>query len=101
MRSFNPDNPEDFKVIRDPRRAEKKQEAKPVFNAQDFEREWRRADRAAWAEYRKWEDRRFPIDQAKPWKDPPGMIAARRAFERAREIEKAKEILRQREASRV
>jgi hypothetical protein len=64
-------------------------------------REWRRADRAAWAEYRKWEDKRFPTDPAKPFKDPPGMAAARRAFERTREISKAKEILRLREASRV
>jgi hypothetical protein len=62
---------------------------------------WRRADRAAWAEYRKWEDRRFPINPAHPFRDPPGMVAARRAFEREQEISKAKEILRQREASRV
>jgi hypothetical protein len=64
-------------------------------------REWRRADRAAWAEYRKWEDRRFPIGPANPLKDPPGMAAARRAFEREQEIAKAKEILRLREAPRV
>jgi hypothetical protein len=64
-------------------------------------REWRRTDRAAWAEYRRWEDQRFPIDPAKPFKDPPGMVAARRAFEREQEISKAKEILRLREASRV
>lgn len=57
------------------------------------------ADRAAWAEYRKWEDKMFPIDHAKLFKDPPGMVAARRAFEREQEISKAKEILRLREAS--
>jgi len=64
-------------------------------------REWRRADRKAWAEYRRWEDQRFPIDRARPFKDPPGMAAARRAFEREQEISKAKEILRLREASRA
>ena len=73
---------------------------KPVFK-QDFEQEWRAADRKAWKEYRKWEDQRFPINPANPFKDPPGMAAARRAFEREQEIEKAKEILRRREASRV
>lgn len=62
-------------------------------------REWRKADRAAWAEYRKWEDKMFPIDHAKLFKDAPGMVAARRAFEREQEISKAKEILRLREAS--
>jgi hypothetical protein len=63
--------------------------------------EWRQADRKAWAEYRKWEDRRFPIDPTKPFRDPPGMAAARRAFEREQEISKAEEILWLREASRV
>jgi hypothetical protein len=63
--------------------------------------EWRCADRKAWAEYRKWEDQHFPIDPTKPFKDPPGMVAARRAFEREQEISKAREILRLREASRV
>ena len=58
-------------------------------------------DRAAWIEYRKWEDQRFPADTAHPFKDPPGMAAARRAFEREQEISKAKEILRLRGASRV
>jgi hypothetical protein len=99
-RSFNPANPADFRVHRDPLRAEKEQKTKPVFK-RDFEQEWRRADRKAWEEYRKWEDQRFPYDPAKPWKDPPGMVAARRAFEREQEISKAKEILRLREASRV
>jgi hypothetical protein len=72
-----------------------------TLQSDDRLREWRVADRKAWAEYRKWEDRRFPIDQAKPFKDPPGMAAARRAFEREQEISKAKEILRLREVSRV
>jgi hypothetical protein len=72
-----------------------------TLHSDDRLREWRAADRAAWAEYRKWEDQRFPIDQAKPFKDPPGIVAARRAFEREQEISKAREILRLREASRV
>jgi hypothetical protein len=101
MRSFNPANPADFKVNRSPLRVEKKQKTKPASNGQDFEREWRAADRKAWAEYRRWEDRRFPIDPAKPFKDPPGLVAARRAFEREQEISKAMEILRLREASSV
>jgi hypothetical protein len=63
-------------------------------------REWRQADRKVWAEYRKWEDRRFPINPAASFRDPPGMTAARRAFERGQEIARAKEILRLREASR-
>jgi hypothetical protein len=63
--------------------------------------EWRRTDRAAWEEYRKWENRRFPINPANPFKDAPGMAAARRAFEREQEISKAEFILRLREASRV
>jgi hypothetical protein len=69
--------------------------------ADDDLREWRATDRAAWAEFRKWEDKWFPINAANPFKDPPGMVAARRAFEREQEISKAKEILRLREVSSV
>jgi hypothetical protein len=72
----------------------------PKKTKQDFEQEWRAADRKAWLEYRKWEDKHFPVDPAKPFKDPPGMVAARRAFEREQEISKAREIWL-REASRV
>ena len=42
----------------------------------------------------------FPIDPANPFKDPPGMTAARRRFEKKQEISKAMEILRLRGAFR-
>jgi hypothetical protein len=71
------------------------------FDSDDRLREWRRADRATWAEYRKWEDQRFPINPAAPFRDPPRMTAARRASEKEQEIEKAKAILRLREVPRV
>lgn len=45
-----------------------------------FWRELARQDREAWAEYRKQEKERFPLDPANPLKDPPGMAAARRAI---------------------
>jgi hypothetical protein len=48
----------------------------------DLEVQWKRKDRKAWVEYRKWEDVHIPDDPAHPLKDPPGLAEARRAFEK-------------------
>jgi hypothetical protein len=56
----------------------------------DLDFEWRRQDRTAWVEYRKWEDKHIPFDPGKPWKDPPGLIEARRAFENQQQMARDK-----------
>lgn len=63
----------------------------------DHLREWRQADREAWAMYKKYEDDQFPIDPARPFSWPRGMFVARRAFEKEQRIRKAMEMLRLRE----
>lgn len=57
------------------------------------ELEWNWVDRAAWAEYRKLEDKQFPINPRRPLSDPPGMAAARRKFEKQQRVAKAKWML--------
>ena len=67
----------------------------------DWLREWNRLDREAWADYRRWEAKNFPINDANPLSFPRGMFAARRAFEKEQRIAKGLELLRQRERSRA
>ena len=53
--------------------------------AADQQQQWREsplaADRERWRKYREWEDKHFPLNEANPLSDPPGMAAARRKFE--------------------
>jgi hypothetical protein len=39
-------------------------------------------EREAWRQYRIWEDQHFPLNEAHPLTDPPGMLEARRRFEK-------------------
>lgn len=64
-------------------------------------REWNRLDRAAWAEYRRWEDKNFPINDANPLSFPRGMFAARMAFEKEQKIKKAMYMLQFKERLHV
>ena len=58
--------------------------------ADTVDKQWRRKDREEWIEYKKWENRNFPLDNDNPFKDPRGMIEARRAFEKQQIKERLK-----------
>jgi hypothetical protein len=53
-------------------------------------REWSLLDRQAWEDYRKWEDEFFRLENGRPLKDPPGLVEARREFEKRQTIERDK-----------